>query len=292
MTKAISTLTLQKYKRDGRKIVCLTAYDYSMAKILDRAGVDLILVGDSLAMVALGHRTTHAVTMEEMLHHTRAVTRGVTTAMVVADLPFMSYQVDVTQAITNAGRFVKEAQAHAVKLEGATRLNLEIIERLTGMGIPVMGHLGYTPQAIHGLGGARVQGRSADEAIKLIDDARALEMAGCFSVVLEMVPTAVAKLVTEKLTIPSIGIGAGNVCDGQILVTDDMLGKFTDFVPRFVRRYADLSQICEDAIAGYARDVKSGDFPNGSESFLLPKDEEQSLSKQVGQEKTQAGEVC
>lgn len=292
MTKAISTLTLQKYKRDGRKIVCLTAYDYSMAKILDRAGVDLILVGDSLAMVALGHRTTHAVTMEEMLHHTRAVTRGVSTAMVVADLPFMSYQVDVTQAITNAGRFVKEAQAHAVKLEGATRLNLEIIERLTGMGIPVMGHLGYTPQAIHGLGGARVQGRSADEAIKLIDDARALEMAGCFSVVLEMVPTAVAKLVTEKLTIPSIGIGAGNVCDGQILVTDDMLGKFTDFVPRFVRRYADLSQVCEEAIAGYARDVKSGDFPNASESFLLPKDEEQSLSKQVGQEKSQAGEVC
>ncbi|MBK7747293.1 MAG: 3-methyl-2-oxobutanoate hydroxymethyltransferase [Candidatus Obscuribacter sp.] len=292
MTKAISTLTLQKYKRDGRKIVCLTAYDYSMAKILDRAGVDLILVGDSLAMVALGHRTTHAVTMEEMLHHTRAVTRGVSTAMVVADLPFMSYQVDVTQAITNAGRFVKEAQAHAVKLEGATRLNLEIIERLTGMGIPVMGHLGYTPQAIHGLGGARVQGRSADEAIKLIDDARALEMAGCFSVVLEMVPTAVAKLVTEKLTIPSIGIGAGNVCDGQILVTDDMLGKFTDFVPRFVRRYADLSQVCEEAIAGYARDVKSGNFPNASESFLLPKDEEQSLSKQVGQEKSQAGEVC
>ncbi|MBK9770130.1 MAG: 3-methyl-2-oxobutanoate hydroxymethyltransferase [Candidatus Obscuribacter sp.] len=292
MTKAISTLTLQKYKRDGRKIVCLTAYDYSMAKILDRAGVDLILVGDSLAMVALGHRTTHAVTMEEMLHHTRAVTRGVSTAMVVADLPFMSYQVDVTQAITNAGRFVKEAQAHAVKLEGATRLNLEIIERLTGMGIPVMGHLGYTPQAIHGLGGARVQGRSADEAVKLIDDARALEMAGCFSVVLEMVPTAVAKLVTEKLTIPSIGIGAGNVCDGQILVTDDMLGKFTDFVPRFVRRYADLSQVCEEAIAGYARDVKSGNFPNASESFLLPKDEEQSLSKQVGQEKSQAGEVC
>ncbi|MFA6557552.1 MAG: 3-methyl-2-oxobutanoate hydroxymethyltransferase, partial [Candidatus Obscuribacterales bacterium] len=245
MTKAVSTLTLQKYKRDGRKIVALTAYDYSMAKILDKAGVDLILVGDSLAMVALGHRTTHAVTMEEMLHHTRAVTRGVSNAMVVADLPFMSYQVDVIQAITNAGRFVKEAQAHAVKLEGATRLNLEIIERLVGMGIPVMGHLGYTPQAIHGLGGARVQGRSADEAIKLIDDARALEMAGCFSVVLEMVPTAVAKAVTERLTIPTVGIGAGNVCDGQILVTDDLMGKFTDFLPRFVRRYADLSQVCQ-----------------------------------------------
>lgn len=292
MSKAISTLTLQKYKKDGRKIVALTAYDYSMAKILDRAGVDLILVGDSLAMVALGHRTTHAVTMEEMLHHTRAVTRGVTNALVVADLPFMSYQVDVTQAITNAGRFVKEAQAHAVKLEGATRLNLEIIERLVGMGIPVMGHLGYTPQAIHGLGGARVQGRSADEAIKLIDDARALEMAGCFSVVLEMVPTAVAKLVTEKLTIPTVGIGAGNGCDGQILVTDDLLGKFTDFLPRFVRRYADLSALCEEAVGGYARDVKSGDFPNASESFLLPKEEEKDLQNRLTKEPSSAGEIC
>lgn len=281
MTKAVSTLTLQKCKKDGRKIVCLTAYDYSMAKILDRAGVDLILVGDSLAMVALGHRTTHAVTMEEMLHHTRAVTRGVSTAMVVADLPFMSYQVDVTQAIMNAGRFVKEAQAHAVKLEGATKLNLEIIERLTGMGIPVMGHLGYTPQAIHGLGGARVQGRSADEAIKLVEEAKALEKAGCFSVVLEMVPTAVAKLVTEKLAIPTIGIGAGNSCDGQILVTDDLLGKFTDFLPRFVRRYADLSSVCQEAVANYAADVKSGDFPNASESFLFPREEEALLNKKV-----------
>lgn len=292
MSKAISTLTLQKYKKDGRKIVALTAYDYSMAKILDRAGVDLILVGDSLAMVALGHRTTHAVTMEEMLHHTRAVTRGVASAMVVADLPFMSYQVDVTQAIMNAGRFVKEAQAHAVKLEGATRLNLEIIERLVGMGIPVMGHLGYTPQAIHGLGGARVQGRSADEAIKLIDDARALEMAGCFSLVLEMVPTAVAKLVTERLTIPTVGIGAGNGCDGQILVTDDLLGKFTDFLPRFVRRYADLAAVCEEAVGGYARDVKSGDFPNASESFLLPKEEEKELELRLSKEPSSAGEIC
>ena len=295
MSKAVSTLTLQKYKKDGRKIVALTAYDYSMAKILDRAGVDLILVGDSLAMVALGHRTTHAVTMEEMLHHTRAVTRGVSTAMVVADLPFMSYQVDVTQAIMNAGRFVKEAQAHAVKLEGATRLNLEIIERLVGMGIPVMGHLGYTPQAIHGFGGARVQGRSADEAIKLLDDARALEMAGCFSVVLEMVPTAVAKMVTEKLNIPTVGIGAGNACDGQILVTDDLLGKFTDFLPRFVRRYADLSTVCQEAVASYAADVKSGDFPNASESFLLPKDEEAALNKQLQLDKSvPAGstEIC
>jgi 3-methyl-2-oxobutanoate hydroxymethyltransferase len=292
MSKVVSTLTLQKYKRDGRKIVALTAYDYSMAKILDKAGVDLILVGDSLAMVALGHRTTHAVTMDEMLHHTRAVTRGVAVAMVVADLPFMSYQVDITQAIMNAGRFVKEAQAHAVKLEGATRLNLEIIERLVGMGIPVMGHLGYTPQAIHGLGGARVQGRSAEEAIKLIDDARALEMAGCFSVVLEMVPTVVAKTVTDRLKIPTVGIGAGNVCDGQILVTDDLLGKFTDFLPRFVRRYADLSQICEEAIGKYGEDVRSTDFPNAAESFLLPKDEEELLHQLLKKEGAGAGEVC
>src|ERR1700722_13785749 len=156
-TKNVSTLTLHKYKQEGRKIICLTAYDYATAQILDRSGIDLILVGDSLAMVALGHKTTHAVTVDEMLHHTKAVTRGVKTAMVVADLPFMSYQVDMTQAMANAGRFVKEAEAHAVKLEGATRLNLEIVERLVGMGIPVMGHLGYTPQAIHGLGGARVQ---------------------------------------------------------------------------------------------------------------------------------------
>lgn len=291
-SKTISTLTLQKYKRDGRKIVALTAYDYSMAKILDRAGVDLILVGDSLAMVALGHRTTHAVTMEEMLHHTRAVTRGVSSAMVVADLPFMSYQVDITQAITNAGRFVKEAQAHAVKLEGATRLNLEIIERLVGMGIPVMGHLGYTPQAIHGLGGARVQGRSADEAIKLLDEARALEMAGCFSLVLEMVPTAVAEVVTKRLSIPTVGIGAGNVCDGQILVTDDLLGKFTDFLPRFVRRYAELAQVCEEAVSHYAADVKNGDFPNRSESFLLPKEEEEEMLRRLATEVAGAGEIC
>src|SRR5277367_3529316 len=188
MTKQVSVLTLQRYKEEGRKIVALTAYDYSTAQMLDRAGVDLILVGDSLAMVALGHRTTHAVTVDQMLHHTRAVTRGVQRALVVADLPFMSYQVEMTQAITNAGRFIKEVQAHAVKLEGATDLNLEIVERLVGMGIPVMGHLGFTPQSIHSLGGFRVQGRTAKDALKLIRDALALERAGAFAIVLEMVP--------------------------------------------------------------------------------------------------------
>jgi len=290
-TKTVSTLTLQKYKQDKRKIVCLTAYDYSTAQILDRAGVDLILVGDSLAMVALGHRTTHAVTMDEMLHHTKAVTRGVKTAMVVADLPFMSYQVDMTQAIANAGRFVKEAEAHAVKMEGATKHNLEIIERLVGMGIPVMGHLGFTPQSVHGLGGTRVQGRNAQEAAKLFNDSMALERAGCFSLVLEMVPSMVATLITERLRIPTIGIGAGNSCDGQILVTDDLLGKYTDFQPRFVRRYANLADVCQEAVGNYAKDVLSQDFPNSSESFPFPEDEQEELLTLVGAATMSQGEL-
>lgn len=290
MSKPVSTLTLQKYKSEKRKIVCLTAYDYSTAQILDRAGVDLILVGDSLAMVALGHRTTHAVTMEEMLHHTKAVTRGAQTALVVADLPFMSYQVDVTQAITNAGRFIKEAQAQAVKLEGATKLNLEIVERLVGMGIPVMGHLGFTPQSVHGLGGTRVQGRSAEEGARLFHEAMALQRAGAFAVVLEMVPSVVAKLITDRLTIPTIGIGAGNDTDGQILVTDDLLGKYTDFKPRFVRRYANLAESCQEAIMSYARDVTSKDFPNSSESFTFPPDEESELRSLIDEEDLVRGE--
>lgn len=277
--KPISTLTFQKYKKEGRKIVALTAYDYSTAKILDKAGVDFILVGDSLAMVALGHQTTHAVTMDEMVHHTRAVTRGVQTAFVVADLPFMSYQVDVIQAITNAGRFVKEAQAHAVKLEGATRLNVEVIERLVGMGIPVCGHLGFTPQSIHALGGNRVQGRNAEEAERLIEECHLLENAGCFTIVLEMVPATVAAIISKELKIPTIGIGAGAGCDGQILVTDDLLGRYTDFLPRFVRRYANLAEVCEQAIHHYSEDVRNGEFPNAAESFALSDEEEEKLKE-------------
>lgn len=290
-TKQVSTHTLWKYKGEGRKIVCLTAYDYSTAQIVDRAGVDVILVGDSLAMVALGHRTTHAVTMDEMLHHTRAVTRGVKTALVVADLPFMSYQVEVTQAITNAGRFIKEAEAHAVKLEGATALSLEIVERLVGMGIPVMGHLGFTPQSIHGLGGTKVQGKTAEDAVKLIRDAKALEEAGAFSVVLEMVPKAVASILTEEMKIPTIGIGAGNGCDGQILVTDDLLGKFTDFQPRFVRRYANLADVCTNAIANYANDVKAKQFPDDSESFAISEEEELELRQLIAADMELKGEL-
>ncbi len=289
--KAISTLTFKKYKREGRKIVCLTAYDYSTAKILDKAGVDLILVGDSLAMVALGHQTTHAVTMDEMVHHTLAVTRGVQSAFVVADLPFMSYQVDVVQAITNAGRFIKESHAHAVKLEGATKLNLEVIERLVGMGIPVMGHLGFTPQAIHSLGGNRVQGRSAEEAYRLMEESQALEKAGVFSVVLEMVPATVATMITKQLMVPTIGIGAGNGCDGQILVTDDLLGKFTDFKPRFVRQYANLSELCQEAITHYAEDVRASTFPNADESFAFTVEEEAKLHDLIDENPPAISEV-
>lgn len=286
--KAVSTLTLVKYKQEKRKIVALTAYDYSTAQMLDRSGVDVILVGDSLAMVALGHKTTHAVTVEEMLHHTKAVTRGVERAMVVADLPFMSYQVDMIQAITNAGRFIKEAQAHAIKLEGATKLTLEVVERLVATGIPVMAHLGFTPQSVHGLGGFRVQGRNAEEAMTLINDARALERAGAFAVVLEMVPQAVSKIITERLQIPTIGIGAGNDCDGQILVTDDLLGKYTDFQPRFVRRYANLAESCKQAVESYAADVKSTEFPSAAESFVLPQDELDELNVKLAQQDDQS----
>ncbi|MDX2107665.1 MAG: 3-methyl-2-oxobutanoate hydroxymethyltransferase [Candidatus Melainabacteria bacterium] len=274
MAKSVSTLTLKKYKQEGKKIVCLTAYDYSTAKILDQAGVDLILVGDSLAMVALGHKTTHAVTMEDMIHHTKAVTRGVERALVVADLPFMSYQVDETHAISNAGRFIKEAQAQAVKLEGATELNLQVISRLVSMGIPVMGHLGFTPQSINVFGGTHVQGKSADDAIKLIEDSLALERAGVFALVLEMVPYSVSKIISQKLQIPAIGIGAGDGCDGQILVTDDLLGKYTDFKPRFVRRYASLDEVCSEAIKNYASDVMTSKFPSAQESFFLSEAEE------------------
>jgi 3-methyl-2-oxobutanoate hydroxymethyltransferase len=276
-SRAVSTATLAKYKHEGRKIVCLTAYDYSTAKILDKSGVDVILVGDSLAMVALGHKTTHAVTVDEMLHHTKAVTRGVERAMVIADLPFMSYQVDVIQAVTNAGRFVKEAQAQAVKLEGATRLTLEVVEKLGQLGVPVMGHLGFTPQSIHGLGGIKVQGKSAKEAMRLIREAEALERAGAFAVVLEMVPSVVSKIISKKIGIPTIGIGAGNDCDGQILVTDDLLGKFTDFQPRFVRRYANLAESCKEAVEHYAKDVQAQTFPSADESFAFSAEEEVEL---------------
>ncbi len=281
MAEQISILTLERYKKTKRKIIALTAYDYSMAQILDRCGVDIVLVGDSLAMVALGHKTTHAVTVDQMLSHTQAVVRGIERALVVADLPFMSYQVELSEAVKNAGRFIKEGQAKAVKLEGASKLNLEIIQRLVETGIPVMGHLGFTPQSVHALGGYRVQGKTLEKARRLIDDAQALEQAGVFSMVLEMVPSSVAKVISESLSIPTIGIGAGPHCDGQILVTDDLLGKFTDFKPSFVRRYANLAEVCQNAITHYIKDVMDSAYPSKEESFQLSSEEEQAIAELI-----------
>lgn len=285
MAQQITTLTLKQYKEQGKKITALTAYDYSTAQVLDRSGVDVILVGDSLAMVALGYKSTHPVTVDQMICHTQAVVRGAERALVVADMPFMSYQEDQKEAIKNAGRFIKEAQARAIKLEGASQYILAIIERLVDSGIPVMGHLGFTPQSVHALGGFRVQAKTADKAMKLMNDALALERIGVFGVVLEMVPSAVSKLISENLSIPTIGIGAGPYCDGQILVTDDMLGKFTDFKPSFVRRYADLSQIATNAVSEYVNDVRTSKYPNDQESFQISEEEEKALQSLLSAKK-------
>jgi len=282
MAQRITTLTLKQHKEQKKKIVALTAYDYSTAQVLDRSGVDVILVGDSLAMVVLGHKSTHPVTVDQMIHHSQAVMRGTERALVVSDMPFMSYQEDLQEAVKNAGRFIKEAQVQAVKLEGASRPILDIIERLVDIGIPVMGHLGFTPQSVHALGGFRVQGKTAEKAMKLMNDAQALERVGAFSIVLEMVPSSVSKLISENLEVPTIGIGAGPDCDGQILVVDDMLGKFTDFKPTFVRQYANLAEISSKAITNYVNDVRTSNYPNNEESFHLSKEEEMALLSLMG----------
>lgn len=277
MNKTIKTL--QNYKDSGKKIISLTAYDYTTAKALEETNVDFILVGDSLAMVALGHKDTLSVTMEEMLHHTKAVTRATPTTLVVADMPFMSYQADQIEAINNAARFIKEAGAQAVKLEGGTENIVAVIKRITEIGIPVLGHLGFTPQFINSFGGYFIQAKSSDKVEMLLKQAKALQEAGAFGVVLEMIPAEVAKFVTDNIDIPTIGIGAGPYCDGQILVTDDLLGKYSDFTPSFVRRYADIGELTKQAITNYCKDVRSGSFPSEEkESFAFDLEEQQKLN--------------
>ena len=248
------------------KITCLTAYDYPTARLLDEAGVDVILVGDSLGMVVLGHESTLPVTLEDMLHHTRAVRRGTRRALVVSDMPFGSYHTDTSESLRNAVRFVKEAGAEAVKVEGGER-RLELIARLTEAEIPVMGHVGLTPQSLNALGGYRVQGKTRDAAEHLIRDARAVEAAGAFAVVLEAVPRELAAEITRELRIPTIGIGAGPDCDGQILVLHDILGLTFNPVPKFARQYANVGRIISDAVRDYCDDVKTGTFPSDSESY-------------------------
>jgi len=251
---------------NSKKIVCLTAYDYPTARLLDEAGVDVILVGDSLAMVALGYDSTLPVTLDEMIHHARAVRRGTKHALLVADMPFGSYHSDTAESLRNAVRFVKEASVEAVKVEGGER-RLELIARLTEAEIPVMGHIGLTPQSVNSLGGYRVQGKTTDSAEQLLRDARAVEAAGAFAVVLEAVPRELAAQITRELRIPTIGIGAGPDCDGQILVVHDMLGLTFDQTPKFARQYANLGETISKAVRGYCDDVRSGAFPSDRESY-------------------------
>jgi 3-methyl-2-oxobutanoate hydroxymethyltransferase len=250
----------------SQKITCLTAYDYPTARLLDEAGVDVILVGDSLGMVVLGHENTLSVTIEDMLHHTRAVRRGTRRALLVADMPYGSYHGDIAESLHNAMRFVKEAGAEAVKVEGGER-RLELISRLTEAEIPVMGHVGLTPQSLNALGGYRVQGKTPDAAEQLIRDARAVEASGAFAVVLEAVPRELAAQITRELRIPTIGIGAGPDCDGQILVTHDLLGLTFGQTPKFARQYASVGEIISGAVREYCNDVRSNGFPSDAESY-------------------------
>ncbi len=252
-----------------QKITCLTAYDCPTARLLDEAGVDILLVGDSLGMVVLGYENTLPVTLEEMLHHTRAVRRGVRRALVVADMPYGSYHAEVAESVRNAVRFVKEAGAEAVKVEGGER-RLELISRLVEAEIPVMGHVGLTPQSLHALGGFKVQGKTVEAAEQLLRDARAVETAGAFSIVLESVPRELGTRITQQLRIPTIGIGAGPECDGQVLVLHDLMGLTFGSVPKFARRYANLAEVIARAASEYCEDVRSGRFPSDAESYHLP----------------------
>jgi len=259
---------IKEMKQKGEKIAMLTAYDYTTAKIIDEIGIPLILVGDSLGMVVLGYETTIPVTTEEMLHHTKAVVRGAKQAMIVGDMPFMTYHISVSQALENAARFIQEGGAQAIKLEGGVTV-AEKVQRIVECGIPVMGHIGLTPQSIHQFGGFKVQGRTPEAAARLLKDARALEEAGAFSIVLETVPSPLAKIITDSISIPTIGIGAGIGCDGQVQIINDILGSFTDFVPKHAKQYAKLADIMSSAITEYYNEVKAGSFPTDEQSFAM-----------------------
>jgi 3-methyl-2-oxobutanoate hydroxymethyltransferase len=262
----ITTSAIRGMKQKGEKIVVLTAYDYPTAAALEEASVDILMVGDSLGMVVLGYDSTLPVTMEEMLHHTKAVSRAARRTMVIGDMPFMSYQVSVEEAVRNAGRFMQEGGAHAVKLEGGRDM-ADAVRRIVSCGIPVMGHLGLTPQSIHQFGGFKVQGREEAAAQRIMEDAKILEEAGAFSLVLECVPAALAEKITRSLTIPTIGIGSGPHCDGQVLVVNDMLGTFEKFTPKFVKKYADLNDRIKEAVKQYCEEVRTGAFPRAEHSF-------------------------
>ena len=267
-TQKVTIHTLRQMKERGEKIAMLTAYDATFARLLDEAGADVLLVGDSLGMVIQGHETTLPVTLEEIAYHCRAVARGVRRAHVVGDMPFMSYQASTEQGVSNAGKLMKEGGCHSIKLEGGA-LHAELVRRLVGAGIPVMGHIGLTPQSYHQLGGFKVQGREPGGRDRLLEDARILEDAGVYSIVLEAIPADVARDITAAVSVPTIGIGAGVGCDGQVLVSYDALGMDETFKPRFVRRYATLGATIKDAVTRYVADVRDGSFPSDAESFTV-----------------------
>lgn len=278
MNKKFTTKSFQKAKEEKRPISMLTAYDYSMAKILDSAGVDALLVGDSLGMVIQGHDSTISVTIDEMIYHAKAVNRAAKRALVIVDMPFMSYHVSVEESVKNAGRLMKEGGAHAIKLEGGVEF-AETIRQIVRAQIPVMGHLGLTPQSLHMFGGFKVQGKSLAQAQKIIDDAKALEEAGVFAITLECVPEELSKIITETVSVPTIGIGAGKYCDGQVLVSNDMLGMFSDFVPKFVKQFAHLSPSIEDAVKTYIEEMNNNSFPEKKHTFTIDEDVLKNLTK-------------
>ena len=267
----VSTASLLTKKENHEKITMLTSYDYSMAGMVDAAGIDMILVGDSLGMVTLGYENTLSVTMDDMIHHTSAVVRGTTNTMVVGDMPFLSYHISTQEAVRNAGRFIQEAGAQSVKLEGGTE-RVDTIKAILDAQIPVMGHIGMTPQSVNQFGGFKVQGKDIETAKKIIDDAKALEKAGVFGMVLECVPTPLAQRITEEAGIPTIGIGAGPYCDGQVLVVNDMLGMFKGHIPKFVKKFANLEPLIIEAFQSYKNEVEAGTFPGPEHGFTMKDD--------------------
>jgi 3-methyl-2-oxobutanoate hydroxymethyltransferase len=266
----VTIADIKAMKQRGEKIAMLTAYDYATAKLIDEAGTPLILVGDSLGMVMLGYESTIPVTMDDMLHHTKAAVRGAKHALIIGDMPFMTYNISVEDALRNAARFIQEGGAQAVKLEGGETV-AETVSRLVACGIPVQGHIGLTPQSINQLGGYKVIGKTPEVAIRLLNDAKSLEQAGVFSIVLEAVPAQLSKLITERVSVPTIGIGAGKHCDGQVQVISDLLGLYTDFVPKHAKQYVKLSVSINKAVTDYIAEVKSGDFPTSQQSFDMDK---------------------
>lgn len=264
----VTTTTIKDMKKTGKKVTMLTAYDYSTATLVDEAGTDMILVGDSLGMVMLGHDTTLPVTMDDMIHHSKAVTRAAKNCMVVGDMPFLSYHISIPEAVRNAGRFIQEAGCQAVKLEGGAE-RVPTIKAIIDAAIPVMGHIGLTPQSVNQMGGFKVQGKDLETAQRLMNDALALEEAGCFAIVLECVPAPLARRISEEINIPTIGIGAGPDCDGQVLVINDMLGMYPKMSPKFVKKYVDLFPLITEAIQSYNREVEAGTFPGPEHCFTI-----------------------